>query len=290
MQRYSIKDLERLSGIKAHTLRIWEKRYAIFSPSRTDTNIRYYSNDDVRKLLNVKTLIDYGNKISKISLLTDEAINDEINKALQQQESNTAFIGELMDAMMALDEVKFNKLFDLSVEKMGFYKTIVEVVYPFLYKVGLLWSVEKVIPLQEHFASHLVKQKLYSAIDNLPAEAKGKDSKHFVLFLNQFEEHDLAILFAHYLIRNAGHKVIYLGAKVPTENILALQEHFADYNFVTYLTNPLTTEESKSIFGTISAHYPKQKIYVAGSKANIENLSYTNVVALNTVQDLLNIL
>ncbi len=289
MQRYSIKDLERLSGIKAHTLRIWEKRYAIFSPSRTDTNIRFYSNDDVRKLLNVKTLIDYGSKISKISQLTDEVINQQINQALQQQEAHAAFVNELMNAMMALDEAKFHQLFDLAVQNLGFYKTILEVIYPFLHKVGLLWTVERVIPLQEHFASHLVKQKLYAAIDGVD-EPLIPNHKSFVLFLNQFEEHDLAILFANYIIKKAGHKTIYLGAKVPTQNILDLKENFDNHDFFTYLTNPLTKEEVKTIFGTISEGYSEQKIYVAGSKANTENLQYKNIIPLSSLEALLKLL
>ena len=292
MQRYSIKDLERLSGIKAHTLRIWEKRYNIFSPLRTDTNIRYYSNDDIRKLLNIKTLLDSGLKISKISQLTDTELHHKIKEELKKSEPapyNT-YIYEFMDAMLSISEEKFHTLFSSCVLKFGFYETMVQIVYPFLYKVGLLWTIEKVIPLQEHFASCLIKQKLNSAIDGLNVEPNPKPKK-FLLFLNQHEEHEIALLFASYIIRSAGHKVVYLGPRVPTDNLIKLKEEFPDFQLLTYLTNQLTEEENEEIFGRLSKELPHKNVYVAGCEELIQKLlHYPGIKFLNSLEDLKSIL
>ncbi len=220
MITYSIADLENLTGIKAHTIRIWEKRYNVIEPSRTPTNIRYYSNDDMRKLINIAALLNAGMKISKISKLTSDELKAEINKRLgagtEEDVIAESYISQLINAGLEFNEPSFDKLFSSSILKYGIKDAYIKVLIPILNRIGLLWSTESLNPAQEHFISNLVKQKLYSAIDALPP-AEG-DQKPIVLFLPDFEDHEIGLLMSNFILRQAGRKVIYLGQKVPLAN------------------------------------------------------------------------
>ncbi len=221
MQTYPINELERLTGVKAHTIRIWEKRYGLIEPERTTTNRRYYNDKQVKKLLNITTLLSYGKKISKIAELSDEELNREILKGANPQMHHKlieAHINELVKCMLTYDEDAFEQILSTSVTERGFYDTMMHVVYPFLEKVGTLWRVDKTAPVQEHFASGIIRRKLMAATDALAQPAPSASS--FLLFLPENEWHEIALLFANYIIRATGHKTIYLGQNVPFENIM----------------------------------------------------------------------
>jgi len=225
MKYYHIAELEQLSGIKAHTIRIWEKRYSLIEPERTDTNIRLYNDDQVRKLLNVSTLLSNGKKISKIALLTNIEINAHI--AELQNEAGTdiiaaSFINELVASMLEFDEPLFEKTFSKAVSKLGMYDAMLSVFYPFLQKVGMMWSTESAMPVQEHFASSIIRRKLMAAIDNQQVVITKK--KKFLLMLPEDEWHEIGLLLSHYLIREKGFETIYLGQNVPYENMKLLTE------------------------------------------------------------------
>lgn len=225
MKYYQIAELEQLSGIKAHTIRIWEKRYGLIEPDRTNTNIRLYNDDQVRKLLNVSTLLNGGVKISKIAAFTDEEINTQIQK-LQNQTNNdvisSSYINDLVASMLEFDEILFEKTFSLAVSKLGMYTAMINVFYPFLNKVGLMWSTDTAMPVQEHFASSIIRRKLMAAIDNQETSVKKK--KKFLLMLPEDEWHEIGLLFSHYIIREKGFETIYLGQNVPFQNIKLLVE------------------------------------------------------------------
>jgi len=221
MITYSIADLENLTGIKAHTIRIWEKRYNVIQPSRTATNIRYYSNDDMRKLVNIAALLNAGMKISKISKLSDKELNIEIRNRLGSGNSEDviaeSYISQLINAGLEFSEASFDKLFSSAILKYGVKDAYIKILIPVLNRVGLLWSTESLNPAQEHFISNMVKQKLFSAIDALPPA--NLNQAQVVLFLPDFEDHEIGLLMANFMLRQAGRNVIYLGQKVPLVNI-----------------------------------------------------------------------
>jgi len=221
MAVYSIKELENLSGIKAHTIRIWEKRYNLIDPHRTNTNIRYYTDEDLKKILNVAALNRHGIKISNIAKLSDLELKEEILRVSGEPDSSDTFVDSLVMSMIDFDEYKFEALIDKSVRKMGLLDTVKEVIYPFVVKVGILWQSGDVYPAQEHFVSFLIRQKIIAATNNL-SRTYNPNSKKFLLHLPEGEWHEFGLLIAQFLIKEAKHEVIYLGQSVPYTDILAI--------------------------------------------------------------------
>ena len=217
---YSIKDLERFSGIKAHTIRIWEKRYNLLQPDRTDTNIRYYNDDQLRRLLNICTLISNGVKISKINQLSELEIYTEIETLMSsdsKDEKLNVFINRIIESGLTFNNQLLESTFRAATLRLGFCKCYRDVILPSLVKFGLLWGKSEMIPSQQHFISNFIKQKLFSAIDSL--DLPNANAKTFLLFLPQNEEHEIGLLFAYYIIKKAGHNVVYLGQNVPTADL-----------------------------------------------------------------------
>lgn len=244
MKAYQINDLERLTGIKAHTIRIWEKRYGLISPNRTDTNRRYYDDDQVKRLLNVATLVASGHKISKIAAYSDGQLHEYIEAAENYGDassSNIAFVNDMISSMLVFDEAAFEKVFSAAVLRMGFYETVVNVVYPFLIKTGVLWTTDKSVPAQEHFASCIIRRKLMAATDGLlPAT---NTSRCFLLFLPPSEWHEVGLMFANYIIRANGFPTVYLGQNVPTEGVAQVWASGKPTHLVTFFTAPRPDEE-----------------------------------------------
>lgn len=234
MSNYSIKDLEKITGIKAHTIRIWEKRYGIVKPMRTDSNIRYYCDSDLKKLMNISTLVKHGHKISKIAALPQDELAEKIQEIAYVENGYDTHIEKLIVAMIEMDESKFDKILTSIIIKEGFENSVFNVIYPFFDKIGLLWQTGTINPAQEHFISNLVKQKMYVAIDGAHQSLK-KDYKTFVMFLPEWEMHELGLLMYNYLVKSRGHKVVYLGQNVPYEDIRRVHEiHNADYLFTSF--------------------------------------------------------
>ena len=221
MAVYSIKELEKLSGIKAHTIRIWEKRYNLIEPHRTNTNIRYYTDDDLKKILNVAVLNRQGIKISNIAKLNDLELKEEIIRVSRSHYSNDTIIDSLVIAMVDLDDYKLEAIIEKSIGRIGFTSTVTDILYPFLDKVGILWQSGDIYPAQEHFISNLLRQKIISATDKLPNTFNPR-AKKFILLLPEGEWHEIALLFAQYLLRESNQEVIYLGQSVPYSDVLAL--------------------------------------------------------------------
>lgn len=219
MAKYSIKDLERFSGIKAHTLRIWEKRYDLLNPDRTDTNIRYYTDEDLKRLLNVSILSNSGMKISQIAELSKDAIAKTVMELEDENVQNQKRVNQLVTSMVDLDEDMFRAVFDQLVLELGFEKTLNEVVYPFLEKVGILWLSDEIQPSHEHFTTHLIRSRIIYAIEQLPP-TNGK--KKAILFLPEGEYHELGLIYFHYLLKKKGIKVYYLGQSVPSDQVKEL--------------------------------------------------------------------
>ncbi len=263
MANYSIKDLENLTGIKAHTIRMWEKRYELVSPQRTDTNIRYYTDEDLKKLMNVSILNRHGIKISKLAHLSNEMLGEKILQITRKHNDYDSQIESLVVSMIELDEEKFEKILTTSIIRFGFEEIIFNILYPFFEKVGLLWQAGTINPAQEHFISNLIKQKLMVAIDSIPV-AKQNNSKTFLLFLPEWELHELGLLVYYYLIKKKGHKVIYLGQSVPEMDIYKVAEIVKPDVFITSFTSSAEIKRIINLLKNLSQNFPDQSIYIGG--------------------------
>ncbi len=263
MSHYSIKDLEKLTGVKAHTIRIWEKRYGIVEPSRTHTNIRTYSNCDLKRLLNISILNKRGYKISNLANLTGEELNERVMSLMADHHAYENQIENLVMAMIDMNEHRLEKTISNSVIELGFEETLLRVVYPFFFKIGILWQTGAIGPGQEHFVSNLVRQKIIAAIDNLENKYP-PNAKLFILFLHEDEFHELGLLFYSYLIKKVGHRVIYLGQSTPVSEVQKVAKiHDPDFLLTTF-TNPIADSDMQDYFTLFSELFPDKGIYVTG--------------------------
>jgi len=264
MIHYSIHQLEKLSGIKAHTIRIWEQRYKILEPYRTNTNIRYYDNGHLKKLLNIKSLLNNGYKISAVSQLSNEQIISYLDGITNQNDASKEdiFIHQLIESGLNFSESRFEKVFSNAILRIGLEETYIKIIYPLLEKIGLMWCQEQLNPAQEHFISQLIKQKLYSAIDALPAAENSKHS--YILFLGEEEGHDIGLLMANYMLRLKGVKVIYLGPYVPLEHLKMTVEHCKPTHLMTFLKEYEVKGYKERYINELCACFPQQSLVFAG--------------------------
>lgn len=267
MAVYSIKDLEHLSGIKAHTIRIWEQRHQLFSPQRTDTNIRFYNEDDLKLILNISLLRNHGFKISKIVQMTRAEMHKEIINLSNGIHSYEDQLNSLTVAMLDMDEELFNSVIHLNVEKVGFEKTMTQIIYPFFRKIGILWLANSINPAQEHFITHLVRQKLIVETEKLRPDAK---SPIFILFLPEEELHELGLLYANYILRERGFRTFYLGQTLPTKDLEEIYHAIAPEYLFTVLTSRPVANKLQDYVQDLSRKFKSSKVFITGSQA-VEN-------------------
>jgi MerR family transcriptional regulator, light-induced transcriptional regulator len=217
MNAFTIKDLENLSGIKAHTIRIWEQRYSFLRPQRTDTNIRYYNNDELKTILNVALLNKYGFKISHIDKMNDVEIKDRILSLSQVQAQQERIINEMIQSMVDLEVEHFEATLGNYIMARGIERTITQIIFPFLEKIGILWATNHIIPAQEHLVTNIIRQKLIMGIEGVKTHMQV--NKTVILFLPEGEYHELGLLFINFLLRSRGIKILYLGANVPLSDV-----------------------------------------------------------------------
>ncbi|OOV27929.1 MerR family transcriptional regulator [Flavobacterium sp. LM5] len=233
---FSIKDLENLSGIKAHTIRIWEKRYNVLQPMRTDTNIRLYDLHSLQKLLNITLLHDYGYKISKIATYSEEKIPSLVREIVTSKNANNHAISDFKLAMMNFDQDLFFKTYDWLIEKKTFKEVFMQVFVPLMNELGLLWQTDTITPAHEHFVSYLIKQKLLVNIEQLQKQPVTNHDRVFVLSLPMNEIHELGLMYLHYEILLNGYKTVYLGESMPIDNLPMLKNSFDSITYITYMT------------------------------------------------------
>lgn len=261
MSTYSIKDLEQLSGIKAHTLRIWEQRYKLLTPKRTDTNIRYYEDEDLKLILNVALLNDNGFKISKIAKMTIEEMREEVFSLTKRTLTHEDQIHALTICMIEMDEERFDKILSTNILKIGFEQTMLHIIYPFMAKIGILWQTGAINPAHEHFISNLVRQKLIVAIDGQMYRDNGRK---FLLYLPEGELHEIGLLFAAYLIKTKGHKVIYLGQSTPNDDLLSVYKLHNPEFLVTVITTSPSSEYVQEYISVLSDRFQQSEILLTG--------------------------
>jgi DNA-binding transcriptional MerR regulator len=217
MNSFTIKDLENLSGIKAHTIRIWEQRYHFLKPKRTDTNIRKYSNEELKTILNIALLNKYGFKISHIDKMNQEEINEKILSLGDSRAIQERLINSLVQEMADLDMEKFEKILNAQIAAKGVERTVMQVIFPFLEKIGILWQTGNINPAQEHLVSNIIRQKLVLGIEKVvPAT---RIEKTVLLFLPEDEHHELGLLFLYYLLKSRGARTIYIGANISLADV-----------------------------------------------------------------------
>jgi len=279
MQKYSINDLERITGIKAHTIRIWEKRHNLVKPQRTSTNIRYYCDDDLLRLMNISTLNKYGFKISHIAKMDESEICEKISDITSSSNSNEPQINSLVTSMFQLDEDLFEKTFSSSIIKIGFERTITQVIFPFMEKIGLFWQLGTITPVQEHFISNLVRQKFVMAISsqNMPTSS---DAKTFMLFLPDDEYHELGLLFMAYYVKRYGHRLIYLGQNLPHKDLLkTIAENTPNY-LLTYFVSAMLPKDIETYLNNLSKNFKGEKIFISGNQVRANKLELPQKVEI----------
>lgn len=278
MTKFTIKDLENLSGIKAHTIRIWEQRYGFLKPSRTDTNIRYYNTEDLKTILNISILNKYGYKIShinKMSVNDVQARVSELNLAGAQQER---FVNELIQLMVDLDTAGFEKLIDKQIAAVGIEKVITRIIFSFFERIGILWQTGHINPAQEHLITNIIRQKLIVGIDQ--ARSLTKIKRSFLLFLPEREHHELGLLLVYYLLKKRGVEVFYIGANVPLKDAQFVAEiKKPDFVYI-HLTSTSPGFSFEKFLRQISEKIRRSRIIVSGfpthdyKKAIPENVEF----------------
>lgn len=287
---FTIRELESLSGIKAHTIRIWEQRYSFLKPSRTQTNIRRYSNEELKTLLTVALLNKFGYKISHIDQMPQQQRQEAVMKLQQTEALNENLVNEMLGFMIDLKSMEFEDLLNRHIQQHGIEKTISEIIFHFLEKVGLLWQTNRIIPVQEHIVSNIIRQKLVSAIERLPFVKE--TSPLFVLFLPEGEHHEMGLLFVYYLLRKNGIPVIYLGANVPLKDIKYLLEIKTPAYLYLHLTSFPRQQNFQKFLASIAGYATRSKVLISGStvegykKALPANISF--LPTMNSVVTFLN--
>jgi DNA-binding transcriptional MerR regulator len=268
MNYFSISQLARYSGIKPHTIRMWEQRYNALTPNRSEGNTRYYDNKQLRRLLNIVSLMESDYKVSELCSMPDKklfSLVEELPGKAADSRVNEFFVLQLISAGMNYEEDNFDKIFSHCFLKFGIKETYLKVIYPMLIRVGIMWTTNALEPAAEHFISNQVKQKLFTIIDSLPAAKTTQDS--WILFLPENEFHELGLLFANFLIRQSGRKVVYLGANVPLESLFVAVKETAVQNVLLFLVHNDFPGETQDYLNDLSSFFEDKKIYVAADPA-----------------------
>ena len=284
MAVYSITDLEKLSGVKAHTIRAWETRYNILNPQRTDSNIRYYDEEDLRKLLNIVLLNKNGIKISQIAKMDSLQFAEKVARISDIIPEDSSQLDTLTLSMLELNEFKLDKILKVNIRQIGFEQTMLEVVLPFLDKLSIMWMANSITPAQEHFILNIIRQKLMAAIDELPVPY-GKEVTKFILFLPEGEKQELIILFIQFLLKKRGYQPIYLGQDISIQELTSVQKvHHAEYLY-TILSETFTLEPVQKYINRLSEAFPSSTILISGYQLLVNDIQYPeNVRQLNDLK------
>lgn len=273
MTIYPVSQVESMTGIKAHTLRVWERRYQFLKPQRTETNIRYYSDEQLRKLINISILNRNGYKISKLDKMPDEEIHIKVSEILNNTDKTLEDdIQGLTLAMLEMNEDKFNKIYQAHIIRKGLLRTITDVIYPFLTHVGVLWITNKAYPAQEHFITNLIRQKVISAIESYTHVPENAPS--IVLFLPDGENHELGLLLSSFVARDLGWKVYYLGQNVPREDIEDVVDLVQPNAVMTMLLAP--RKDTKELIDELLISMKGNPFFITGNPTILNDLKKSN--------------
>ncbi|MGN6343068.1 MAG: MerR family transcriptional regulator [Ginsengibacter sp.] len=289
MNQFSISQLSRFSGIKPHTIRIWEQRYNALRPTRSEGNTRYYDNEQLRRLLNIVSLKQANYKISEISAMSDK----ELFELLQQQLPSTEisndtyeyFILQLIAAGIDFDEINFDKIMSHCLVRYGVKDSYLKVIYPMLKRIGLMWATNLIPPAAEHFISNIVRQKLYTLADSMPASTAKNNS--WLLFLPENEFHEIGLLLSHYLIRNAGFKSIYLGSNMPLQSVVEAAQIINPDNLLLFLTHHDSKEALQDYMNDLGHRFKNKNVKIAADAKQLHSVKMNkNFQVLSSMESL----
>lgn len=273
MGKYSIKDLEQISGIKAHTIRVWEKRYKLFEPKRTSTNIRYYSEEDLRRLLNISILNHHGLKISLIAEMDDSDIKKRVMDLSIDGKSNEGQIDNFIAAMLELNELKFLNILSGNIVKFGFENSIEKILFPFIERVYFLWQTGTVLSAQKNFIHTLIRQKISVAIENEMRTSKSSGAR-IIMFLPQHETFEIELLFYNLLARKESLEVIYLGTSVEVNDLKVLNNSKKADLFMTAFSSTQSVEFVNTLMTEYKMMFPDTPFFITGRQARVQKLKY----------------
>jgi Predicted transcriptional regulators len=283
MEYFTIKDIENLSGIKAHTLRIWEQRYSLFVPKRKDSQHRIYDNDDLKQLLRISFLYHNGWKISKIAGLSSAKIVEEVRKSEINSKTYKTFIIQLIEAAVDFDEISFVEILNQLTAKVGFEKCITDICYPYLNRIGMLWVTNNIIPAQEHFSSYIIQNRIIAETDKLSIN---NEAPTLLIFSPKGEFHELPLLFIFYLLRKNGWSVVYLGSNITKEVIKQFTENGEmKYLFLHLITN-FTGWDADVYFEDLCKSFPNKQIIASGAAVHQVQRNFVNLKLLKSDKEI----
>jgi MerR family transcriptional regulator, light-induced transcriptional regulator len=272
---YSIADLEQLSGIHSHTIRIWEQRYNALSPLRSQGNTRLYDDQQLRKLLNIVSLNKSGLRISKICSLTDREIDQLLDKQFYYSsgdQQDDYYIAQLIRYGLAFNEHSFNELIDQGIDQFGLADCYRKIIYPLLLRLGLMWRKDDICPAHEHFLSNIIRQKIFAHINDLPLA--GNSGQNWLLFLPEDEDHDIGLLFASYMLRMHHHHVIFLGSKVPLDSIKRIYSTLNVDHVMLFMVKSRLAPVAQQYIDQLSEICSTTQIHLAGNGDVIGKLNH----------------
>lgn len=286
MDLFSISQLSRFSGIKPHTIRIWEQRYDALKPFRSEGNTRYYDNTQLRRLLNIVSLQDMGYKVSELAKMGDKAMFRLIEEQEHEQPGkNEFFISQIIAAGMAYDEITFNKYYAASLKTYGDKDLYIHIIYPVLKRIGVMWASDRIALSYEHFITHLIRKKIIAATEEL--DLPKKDAETWMLFLPEDEYHEMGLLFSAYLLQLAGKKVIYIGASVPFDSLKPISRQSGATKLLSFFVVRQTDEAYEKYTHGLHEIFPGKKIYIASDPELIQpGTQIKNLKWLHTVEAL----
>ncbi|MEZ4854244.1 MerR family transcriptional regulator [Flavobacterium sp.] len=288
---FSINDLENLSGIKAHTIRMWEKRYTIFSPNRNTNNVRFYTTNDLKKILTIAFLNNFGYKISKIAKLSETEIISLAQKIYSDKTDSNFAISKFKLSMFNFDAKLFHETYDKLLETKDFEIIFYEVFIPLLDEIGFLWQTETLTPIHEHFISSLIRQKLFAEIEQAQKNANFSSNEVYVLFLPMGEIHEIGIILVNYLLLKKNKQVVYLGENVPMENLTTVVHHFNKVNFVSYFTVQPEEENLNTYLDTFHQNIlvnSPHKLLVLGKQVHNFTSFIPSIQCFTSIKQMLN--
>jgi DNA-binding transcriptional MerR regulator len=289
MDQFTISELQKYSGVNVHSIRAWEKRYNALTPHRTQGNTRYYDGDQLRRLLNIVSLMNDEYKVSELCSMSDLKLSRLLQIKLEgektQSENDEFLVSQMVASAMRFDESLFDKIFLRAVAKYNLEGAYLKVIYPAVQRLGVLWTIDGISPAQEHFATHLVKQKLISSVDILPINHHSK--KNWLLFLPEGEFHEIGLLMANYLIRNAGQRTTYLGANVPFGTIKDAVGSIKPSFLLFFLVAGNNEEEDQKFVASLITAFPQQKIVLSAEADRLKQIrKHKNLFFASSMNDL----
>lgn len=285
MRKFSISDIEGLIGIKAHTIRVWELRYNLVPAKRTATNIRFYSEEDLRTLLNIVALNENGYKISKIARMESNAIANLVQQLKSDLSKDSLQIMTLCKATIAYQELEFKKVLNGCISEIGLVRTMELVVFPFMKKLGMLWQTGAVDPAHEHFASNLIRERIIIEINKVGQPPILK-TKKFLLFLPEAEMHENGLLFAKYLVKSRGHESLYLGLETPYSDLKKVADSYRPDFAFTFLTSLNLGKNINKIIGKVMDHLNVPLLVTGSLISEFDVLVQDRLTPLKNVRDM----